>query len=420
MNRIRFQPGIQSCSVSLPVSKSIMNRLLVINFLSGGTDIPGLESEAEDISTMQRLLKEISENKNKSDNVFELNTGNAGTVMRFLTAVLAVTPGKWLITGSARMQNRPVRPLTDALIQLGATLIYVSEVGYPPLMITSSTGISGGVVNLDAGISSQFISALMMIGPDLLNGLEIGLQGNIISASYIRMTAELMRKAGAEVTFDGNHIRVSKQHYREFIFEQLSEPDWSAAAFWFEIVALSDNMQVLLTGLTDLSVQGDSVLPAIFANLGVRSIFLPEGLLIEKSGIPAPDEFDYNFTDCPDLAQAVIVSCAALGIKGRFAGLETLRVKETDRIEALRTELNKLGYFVKVEGNLILLEDKNRPTLSDTETDVINCYDDHRMAMAFAPLALVHNNICVDDPAVVKKSYPGFWRDISQLGLILE
>ncbi len=420
MNRVRFEPGIQSCSVILPVSKSIINRLLVINFLSGGTDIPGLESEAEDISTMHRLLKEISENKGKSNSEYELNTGNAGTVMRFLTAILAITPGKWLLTGSVRMQKRPVRPLSDALLHLGAGLTYVSDEGYPPMRIIGSIGMTGGIVTLDASISSQFISALMMIGPGLLNGLEIGLQGNIISSSYIRMTAELMKRAGAAVSFDGNRIRISTQQYREFKFEELSEPDWSAAAFWFEIVALSDNRQVLLQGLTDVSVQGDSVLPAIFENLGVRSTFLPDGLLIEKSGNPVPDEFDYNFTDCPDLAQAVIVSCTALGIKGHFSGLETLRVKETDRIEALRTELNKLGYVVNVEGNLIILGGKKLTHSNDLETIVIKCYDDHRMAMAFAPLALVHDDICIDDPAVVNKSYPGFWRDISQLGLILE
>ena len=420
MTCISYLPGNQSCKVTLPISKSIINRLLVINFLSGGTRVPGFEKEAADIVAMQRLMDEISLNKGINNTVCELNVGNAGTVMRFLTAVLAVTPGNWLITGSERMLKRPLKPLTDALLQMGAGLEFTSQKGYPPIHIKGKPDLNSGKVKLDSGISSQFISAVMMIGPTLDNDLEIELQGDIASGSYIRMTEALMQKAGAEVNFEGNHIRITGKNYKKFEFPELAEPDWSAAAFWFEIAALSQGTEVLLQGLTPRSVQGDSVLPEIFVHLGVASKFTSEGLQIEKSGIPALSEFNYDFTNCPDLAQAVIVTAAALGIKGHFTGLKTLRVKETDRIEALRKELTRLGYRVDVTGDEIFLPGGKPAILSTAQPVVIHCYDDHRMAMSFAPLAILHDKICLDEPQVIRKSYPGYWADIAKAGFALE
>jgi 3-phosphoshikimate 1-carboxyvinyltransferase len=316
------------------------------------------------------------------------------------------------------MQQRPLKPLTDALQQIGAELSFADKTGFPPVFITGNPILKGGSVKVDAGISSQYISALMMVAPVLKGGLTIELQGAVTSGAYIRMTQALMQKAGINVEFIENTIRIQEGIYQKFDFNALSEPDWSAAAFWFEIVALSKQAEVFLKGLKVDSVQGDKVLTEIFENLGVTSQFTDEGLLLTKSGEAIARNFNYDFTECPDLAQAVIVTCAALGIKGRFTGLKTLRIKETDRIGALQHELSKLGYRVEVDGNDILLYGTDPLFHSETDPVMIKCYDDHRMAMSFAPLALIRSDISIDDPLVVKKSYPGFWRDMESAGIV--
>jgi 3-phosphoshikimate 1-carboxyvinyltransferase len=419
MQLVRYLHNPIQCTINLPLSKSIINRLLVINHLSGGEYIKGLENEAADILTMQDLLHEISKKGGPGALSAELNVGNAGTVMRFLTAVAAITSGKWKITGSERMQQRPVKPLADALFQLGADINFEQIAGYPPLLINGNEELRGGKVEIDAGISSQFISALMMIAPKLKGGLTIHMNGAIISSSYIRMTKALMQKAGADISFNGNEIVIKEGAYNHFDFITVTEPDWSAAAFWYQVAAFAPKADILLKAVTGNSVQGDSVLPEIFKNLGVASDFTEEGLHISKSSTECAVEFDYDFTECPDLAQPVIVSCAALGIEGRFTGLKTLRVKETDRIAALKNELLKLGYAVDVVDDQILLHGKN-PSVPKAESPVIiHCYDDHRMAMSFATLALLRNDICLDEPAVVVKSYPAFWKDMAMAGIVI-
>jgi 3-phosphoshikimate 1-carboxyvinyltransferase len=418
MHRIKALQSSINCQVILPLSKSIINRLLVMNQLSDGADYDGLSAEADDIVVLQHLLKKINSEKGNTGSIHEINAGNAGTVMRFLTALLSITPGKWLLTGSGRMQQRPLKPLTDALQQIGAELSFADKTGFPPVFITGNPILKGGSVKVDAGISSQYISALMMVAPVLKGGLTIELQGAVTSGAYIRMTQALMQKAGINVEFIENTIRIQEGIYQKFDFNALSEPDWSAAAFWFEIVALSKQAEVFLKGLKVDSVQGDKVLTEIFENLGVTSQFTDEGLLLTKSGEAIARNFNYDFTECPDLAQAVIVTCAALGIKGRFTGLKTLRIKETDRIGALQHELSKLGYRVEVDGNDILLYGTDPLFHSETDPVMIKCYDDHRMAMSFAPLALIRSDISIDDPLVVKKSYPGFWRDMESAGIV--
>jgi len=365
---------------------------------------------------MENLLRKISTQNINSERFTEINVGNAGTVMRFLTAVLAVTPGKWLITGTERMQQRPVQPLTDALQKLGAELAFTNINGFPPVLINGNPQLKGGTVQLNAGISSQFISALMMLGPVLKGGIGIELMGNITSGSYIRMTQSLMKKAGAEVNIKGNAMVIKEGKYNEFDFASIAEPDWSAAAFWYQVAAFAPEVHIILKELSSESVQGDSVLPEIYEKLGVKSAFTKNGLMLTRSEKPAVSEFDYDFTECPDLAQAVIVTCAALGIKGRFTGLKTLRVKETDRIEALRNELTKLGYGVDVVGDQIFLSGTRFTDKRDHTPVVVHCYDDHRMAMSFATLALLREEIYLDDPDVVKKSYPGFWKDMEMAG----
>lgn len=405
--------------VNLPSSKSIINRLLVIHHFSGSQPVSEMISGSSDTVVMQNLLREIQKNTGIIDKVTEINVGNAGTVMRFLTALLAVTPGQWLITGTERMQQRPVRPLTDALQSLGADLSFEKSPGYPPVNITGNQNLRGGTVKLNAGISSQFISAMMMLGPLLKGGLEIDLQGNIISASYIRMTQALMQKAGAEVIFNENILTIAEGKYNEFDVATLLEPDWSAAAFWYQMAAFVPDAKVFLKDLKKQSVQGDSVLPDIYAHLGINSLFAADGLRLVKSGKSLPEAFTYDFTDCPDLAQAVIVTCAGLGIKGQFTGLGSLRVKETDRIEALRAELTKLGYGVEVIDDRIILNGNIPSDKKYAENRLVKCYDDHRMAMAFAPLALLHEKICLDEPHVVVKSYPGFWEDLVEAGFFV-
>jgi 3-phosphoshikimate 1-carboxyvinyltransferase len=408
-----------TCQVSLPLSKSIINRLLAIHYFSGGEPISSLLSESSDTVAMQNLLLEISNKSKDSDTITEINVGNAGTVMRFLSAVLAVTPGKWIITGTERMQQRPVKPLTDALQSMGADMIFQNKPGYPPVLINGNPNLKGGTVKLDASISSQFISAMMMLGPALSDGIVIELLGDITSESYIRMTQALMQKAGADVSFNRNKVNVKPGGYKHFDFSSVAEPDWSAAAFWYQVAAFAEKAHIVLKGLRQESVQGDAVLPDIFAHLGVNSVFTEEGLQLSKSEQPANSEFNYDFTNCPDLAQAVIVCCAALGIRGRFTGLKTLRVKETDRIAALSNELRKLGYNVEVVGDQIGLSGNNKIKIRSGSPVVVHCYDDHRMAMSFAPLAILRNDICLDEPEVVKKSYPGFWKDMTLAGVKL-
>jgi 3-phosphoshikimate 1-carboxyvinyltransferase len=418
MRLISTQYDYINCDITLPLSKSIVNRLLVIHHFSEGKKISELLSNSSDTVVMQNLLEKICNHTVDSESVVEINVGNAGTVMRFLIAVLAVTPGKWLITGTERMQQRPVQPLTKALQHLGADLNFQKQEGYPPILITGSKNLTGGSVELNAGISSQFISALMMLGPILKGGLEITLLGDIISSSYIHMTQSLMQKCGAKVDFEGKLVRIQEGKYQEFSICDVIEPDWSAAAFWYQVVAFNPTSRVLLRDLQNQSVQGDSVLPEIFKNLGVNSSFTEDGVLLTKSEQPVAKDFNYDFTECPDLAQAVIVACAALGISGRFAGLKTLRVKETDRIEALRCELSKLGYHVLVENDEIILSGSIAISAIENSSVVIECYDDHRMAMSFATLVLLRNDICISEPAVVKKSYPSFWEDLELAGFI--
>jgi 3-phosphoshikimate 1-carboxyvinyltransferase len=419
MRCISNKQNFVDCRITLPLSKSIVNRLLVINRISGGSTIDGLVPDSADTVVMQQLLQEINKTGKSSETFTEINVGNAGTVMRFLTALLTVTAGNWLITGTERMQQRPVKPLTDALQALDADITFTKVSGYPPIQIIGNPRMKGGRVQLNAGISSQFISALMMLGPVLSGGIVIELVGEIISAPYIRMTQALMQKSGAVIDFTGNTVKIKEQNYNDIDYLSIVEPDWSAAAFWYQVAAFTPDAHIILNGLKPESVQGDSVLPAIYSHLGIYSVFTEEGLLLTKSDQPVVREFNYDFTECPDLAQAVIVTCAALGIKGHFTGLKTLRVKETDRIEALRNELTKLGYGVDVINDQIFLSGAVFINKHEHNQVVVKCYDDHRMAMSFATLAILRDDICIEEPEVVKKSYPGFWEDMLKAGLVL-
>lgn len=407
-----------SCNITLPASKSVFNRLLIISFLAGKHNPYAIESDISDVRIMQKLLGRIQQTTEHSHLPVELDVEDAGTVMRFLIATLAVTPGKWILTGTARMQQRPVKYLVDALLSMGFDIRYLKAEGFPPLAITGNANNASNHISIKADISSQYISALMMIMPILKNDSHLDLLGDIASAPYIHMTASLMKNAGAQVVVNDSFIKISSGGYSSASENKKVEPDWSAAAFWYSIVALSSGGEVFLEGLTEKSIQGDSVAAKVFSHLGIKSQFSEAGLRI--SSVSKPEmELNFDFNECPDLAQPVIVCCAALGVTGRFTGLNSLRVKETDRIAALVNELTACGFNVTNEGNDILLNKHPENFVTSDKNVLIRCYNDHRMAMAFAPLALRFATISVDDKNVVSKSYPGFWTDIAQAGFLL-
>jgi len=377
--------------------------MLIIRALAGSSATLHKLSDSDDTRVLEKALEENSLVK---------DVGHAGTSMRFLTAYLSTQAGEFELTGSDRMKQRPVGPLVDALKQLGANIVYLENKGCPPLRIVGG-GLKGGAIEIDAGISSQFISALMMIGPGVPGGLQIKLKGEVVSATYINMTLALMNRCGAGARFEGKQIHVPRASYSmdEFVVES----DWSGASYWYQVATLLPGSEILLPNLSRESLQGDSVLAELFSSLGVISNFSKLGLLIRSSKVDLPGHFAYNFTACPDLAQTCAVTLCALGIPFRFTGTRTLRVKETDRIAALGSELKKVGFILQDDpsGEWLAWDG----TRCEPEQDPhIATYHDHRMAMAFAPLAISLGSIAIEDPGVVSKSYPGYWKDFEMAG----
>ncbi len=390
-------------SIQLPASKSISNRALILNTLSYSPyEIENL-SDCDDTEVMLRALE---------SNESHFDVGAAGTSMRFLTAFLSKTVGEWSITGSERMKQRPIKILVDALNQLGAKISYLENDGYPPLKIYGSA-LMGGRIKLDGSVSSQYVSALMMIAPFMVNGIEIELVGEIISTPYILMTKKMMGDFGIEVNFDNNIIAIKEQNYKAIPYSV--ESDWSAASYWYEMLAINKKGKIKLAGLNKNSLQGDSQVASIFENLGVKTTYLADGIEIEatENWHSAKGEvFEYDFIEAPDLAQTVVVTCCANNIAFRFKGLKSLKIKETNRVLALITELKKFGFLLTEpnEGEIQWLGEKQ-----DFSKNIsIKTYDDHRMAMAFAPFALIHN-ITIENPEVVSKSYPNFWQEFDKI-----
>ena len=392
-------------SVQLPASKSISNRALILNALSYSPyDIQNL-SDCDDTEVMVKAL-------NSDSRDFDIKA--AGTAMRFLTAFLSKIVGEWTITGTERMKNRPIKLLVDALNSLGARIEYIEKEGYPPLRIFGSA-LQGGEISLAGGVSSQYISALLMIAPLMENGLTLHLEGNIISRPYINLTLQLMEQFGVKATWNGQTIRILPQEYKPIRFTV--ESDWSAASYWYSIMALSKNAEIELLGLFKNSLQGDAAGAKLFAQLGVGTTFTDRGVVLKYNG-NAVKKLIYNFVNEPDLAQTFVVTCVLLNIPFRFTGLQSLKIKETDRIEALKTELRKLGYLLTDSNDSILEWNGER---CEPEADpIIATYEDHRMAMAFAPAALVlPKGLKVADPEVVTKSYPAYWEDLRKAGFAL-
>ncbi|WP_288732583.1 3-phosphoshikimate 1-carboxyvinyltransferase [uncultured Parabacteroides sp.] len=392
-------------SVQLPASKSISNRALILNALSYSPyDIQNL-SDCDDTEVMVKAL-------NSDSRDFDIKA--AGTAMRFLTAFLSKIVGEWTITGTERMKNRPIKLLVDALNSLGARIEYMEKEGYPPLRIFGSA-LQGGEISLAGGVSSQYISALLMIAPLMEKGLTLHLEGNIISRPYINLTLQLMEQFGVKATWNGQTIKILPQEYKPIRFTV--ESDWSAASYWYSIMALSKNAEIELLGLFKNSLQGDAAGAKLFAQLGVGTVFTDRGVMLKYNG-NVTKKLIYNFVNEPDLAQTFVVTCVLLNIPFRFTGLQSLKIKETDRIEALKTELRKLGYLLTDSNDSILEWNGER---CEPEADpIIATYEDHRMAMAFAPAALVlPKGLKVADPEVVTKSYPAYWEDLRKAGFAL-
>lgn len=405
--------GVISGIVSLPSSKSICNRALAIGALAGCfEDISNL-SDCDDTVVMANWLR------SKPSTV---NVGAAGTAMRFSTALLAVSDGKHVITGSERMQNRPISVLVDALRTLGAKIDYVRKEGFPPLSIEGCPGLCKSAVSLPGNVSSQYISALLMIGPTLRHGLTLSLTGKIVSKPYIDMTMSIMRQFGACVFWveeDGQPLRIRVLPYAYKMRPYFVESDWSAASYWYEMVALAknDDASVELPSLFSSSLQGDSCGAKVFDMLGVETLFEENKVLLKKKAITV-DRLDYDFVNMPDLAQTFVVTCCMLGIPFHFTGLESLKIKETDRIIALKNELSKLGFNLEDRNDSELLWDGNKRIVSENELQSISIdtYEDHRMAMSFAPVAMVNGSVLINEPKVVSKSYPNYWNDLASVG----
>ena len=402
-------------TVSLPASKSISNRALIIYALSGGKVLPENLSDCDDTDVMVKALRDMPD-------VIDIKA--AGTSMRFMTAYLSVLDGQChTLTGTERMKHRPIELLVNALRYLGADITYLGETGYPPLLIKGRK-LDGGLLEIPGNVSSQYISALLMIGPALKNGLTLRLKGDIISRPYIDLTLSVMHQFGSEAEWvDIDTIEVKPKPYQARSY--FIESDWSAASYWYEMMALSQNRDdsVVLQGLTDGSRQGDSSVRYIFSLLAVKSAFgttelgKPTTVTLKRRGRGVP-RLEYDFINSPDLAQTFVVCCAMMDIPFHFRGLSTLKIKETDRIAAMTKEMRKLG-FVLSQGDgteLIWSGERCEPDLSAG----IDTYEDHRMALAFAPAALRMDSLIINNPQVVSKSYPKYWDDLRSAGFEIE
>ena len=392
-------------TIHLPSSKSIANRTLIINALSYSPYKIGNLSESDDTKVMEKVL---------TSNTNNFDIGHAGTAMRFLTAFLAQIVGEWTITGSKRMKQRPIGILVDALNELGAKIEYIENEGFPPLKIIGSK-LQGKILELDGSVSSQYISALLMIAPGMEGGLTLRLKNKIMSRSYITLTLKLMKQAGIHYIWEGHEIRVDEQAYQPKQF--MVEADWSGASYWYQLAAMANEAEIELKNLQLMSVQGDCNIAGWFNDFGVESKACPDSVIIKKIRNTQPEHLQLNFIENPDIAQTMAVLCIMKKVPFHFTGLETLKIKETDRIAALQNELAKLGSQITEPKHGELKWDGSFP-LKKKEIPCIATYHDHRMALAFAPMAMFRK-IEIDDPLVVTKSYPNYYEDLKKVGFVV-
>lgn len=391
-------------------SKSISNRMLLIReVLSADIELVNL-SRSEDTQLLLKALQLVHTN--------ELNTidvHHAGTDMRFLTALLSVTEGTKIITGSERMKQRPIGELVNTLKTLGAEITYLKKENYPPLQITGKT-IGGGAIEIDSSVSSQFISALLLVAPKFKNGIELRLKGETVSMPYIEMTVRLLKRFGVDIEFQDKTITVKPRSIKQEAKQNfVIESDWSSASYWYSLVSLSENLEIKLDNLFENSLQADSVLPELYKELGAETTFNNNKVILRKTELKTK-EFNYDFTNCPDIAQTIAITCLGHGIKANLSGLKTLKVKETDRILALKTEIEKFGAKCATTESSLAFDGSNADFINEI---TIATYNDHRMAMSFAPLCLKTKSISIENKEVVNKSYPEFWKDLSKVGIIV-
>jgi len=398
-----------NAEIALTGSKSESNRALIISALSENLVKVNNLSDAVDTVTLNNILNSISRHMDGGDYV-TVDVGHAGTAMRFLTAYLSIAKSQFHLTGSGRMKERPIKLLVEALQELGAAISYAEQEGYPPLNISSNFKQTTRNIKIQGNISSQYLSALLMIAPALPQGLSLEIEGELTSRPYLEMTLSMLEEAGIKHNWEGNTIHIDHQPFKEC--ELTVEPDWSAASYWYSIAALADQASITLPNLKEKSLQGDSEISEIMIPFGVRTSHVPNGIAL-KSGTSVAIKEVLNLKDCPDLAQTIIVCAAAKGLNLSFTGLETLKIKETNRVLALQQELAKIGVLL-IEGNEVYTldcENLNFPKKVKFQT-----YDDHRMAMAFAPLSLFIDEVEMEDYQVVEKSYPDFWKDLEKAG----
>ena len=401
---------LSDAQITLSGSKSISNRVLIIQALSKTEEPIYNLSNSNDTQIMKRLLK------NSNDLLFD--AGDAGTAFRFMAAFLALKPGKHFLTGSQRMLKRPIAVLVDALNKLGANITYSGKKGFPPLSISTGQFENAiAEISVDASVSSQYISALLMIAPYLPFGLKIKTENAIVSEPYIDMTISLMGNFGVFVSKYENCLQVDPSKYQ--LKPYTIESDWSSASYFYSIALLSkQNINISLKTLYRESIQGDSQIAEIMKKFGISTEYKENGLIeISNRNKKIPAYFEYDFTNCPDLAQTLALVCAAMNVPAVLKGLQTLRIKETDRIEALKTELGKMGAELNADFSELNIK---KGIDCNVVPDVINTYNDHRMAMSFAPLTLIYDSLKFDDAEVVSKSYPEFWEDLKKLGFTVK
>ncbi|MCX6258926.1 MAG: 3-phosphoshikimate 1-carboxyvinyltransferase [Bacteroidia bacterium] len=404
--RVSHPTKIIQAEINLPSSKSISNRLLIISKLCGSAFKIEKLSESDDTRILEDALRLTGH---------MINVGNAGTAFRFLTAYLSVTPGEWILTGNERMNERPVGILADALNSLGAEISYLGKLGFPPLKIIGRK-LNKNEITIDASVSSQFISALLLIAPVLPGGLTIHLKEELSSEPYIHLSLKLMNMFGISHSWKNNIIYIARQNYHPH--DIIVEPDWSAASYWYEVAALSEFSSIRLNDLNFSGLQGDSVIAALFKPLGVSTDFDRLGAVICKSTV-SPGPVNYDLLSYPDIALTLAVCMSHMGIPYKLKGLKNLRIKESNRITNLVNELEKTGIRLgqPAEGELEYIGNANRVTSKDLVS--VMTYGDHRMAMAFAPVCLKSGEIIIENTEVVSKSYPGFWKEMERAGFLL-
>lgn len=400
---IQQQSSLNGVVNRLPSSKSLSNRALILQALSGNQPVVSNLSDARDTDLMTRLVSSTEK---------VVDVMDAGTTMRFLTAFFAIRGELRIMTGTPRMKERPIGLLVDALKTIGVKAEYLEKEGFPPVELKGFERQLSEEVVVPGNVSSQYISALMMVGPLLPKGLRIKLTGKVGSRPYIDMTAALMKHFGVNAEFRDDTIYIQHSVYTAKPYRV--EGDWSAASYWFAFTALSQHASIYLPGMTDKSLQGDRAIVDIMSRLGVKATFDSNGVRVEKSGVA--EDIEWDFTDCPDLAQTVLPVCAAKGVQGTFVGLESLYIKESNRVEALRTELSKINaQILEPKQGVWILKPGKYEGVSKIEVDT---YHDHRMAMGLAPLATLME-VTIHSPEVVNKSYPGFWEDVKAVGFSL-